>query len=96
MKVKQPKNDQLKPTVSHQFLKDASSKKVLRPLLQMTHLEEVYLFHEITSVQADFRHHHYYLLALVSKESAKEVRRVFQKINEALPPNLKFVFDKFK
>lgn len=90
MKVKQPKNDQLKPTVSHQFLKDASIKKVLRPLLQMTHLEEVYLFHEITSFQADFRHHHYYLLALVSKESAKEVRRVFQKINEALPPNLKF------
>ncbi|MGA9211262.1 hypothetical protein [Kaistella sp.] len=90
MRVKQPKNNHLKPTVSHQFLKDPSIKKVLRPLLHMAHLEEVYLFHEITSIQADFQHHHYYLLALVSKEKVKEARRVSQKINAALPLHLKF------
>lgn len=90
MRVKQPKNNHLKPTVPHQFLKDPSIKKVLRPLLHMAHLEEVYLFHEITSIQADFQHHHYYLLALVSKEKVKEIQRVSQKIDEALPPYLKF------
>lgn len=90
MRVKQPKNDHLKPTVSHQFLKDPSIKKVLRPLLHMAHLEEVYLFHEITSIQPDLQLNHYYLLAVVSKENVKEATRVFQKINKDLSPDLKF------
>ena len=90
MLVNRPKNNHLKPTVSHPLLKNKSIKKVLRPLLQMTHIEEVYLFHETTSIQADLQLNHYYLLAVISKENLKEAARVFQKINEELPANLKF------
>ncbi|WP_304343229.1 hypothetical protein [Chryseobacterium koreense] len=90
MQAKQPKKIPLKPKVSHPLLKTPSVRKALRPLLQMAHLEEVYLFHEITSIQADLNLTHYYLLAVVSKEKAKEAARVTQKINEELPAHLKF------
>jgi len=53
-------------------------------------LEEVYLFHEITSIKKEFQHHHYYLLALVSEESEKDFEAAVDKINKAQFPDLKF------
>lgn len=90
MQAKHPKNTPLKPNVFHLLLKNKPVKKVLRPLLHMAHLEEVYLFHEITRIQDGLNLTHYYLLAVVSKEKMKEAARVTQKINEELPAHLKF------
>lgn len=90
MKAKQPRNTPLKPTVSHPFLKDPTIRKALHPLLQTAYLEEVYLFHEITAIKEKSQHHHYYLLALVSNKNRKEEKRIAEKIDKELPPDLEF------
>ena len=90
MQAKLPRNLPLKPAVSHELLKNKVIRKVLRPLLHMAHLEEMYVFHEITSIQDALNVTHYYLLAVVSKEKLKEAARVTQKINEGSPAHLKF------
>ncbi len=59
-------------------------------MLQTAYLEEVYFFHEITAIKEKSQHHHYYLLALVSNENRKEEKRIAEKINEELPPDLEF------
>ncbi len=90
MQAKLPEKTPLHPPVSHALLKNKAVKKVLRPLLQLAYLEEVYSFHEITTIEKELQHRHYYLLALVSEESEKDFDTAVDKINKAQFPDLKF------